>query len=60
MRQLNEKTTKKTTIWTRGFVCIIISNICANMAMFAVSTYLTTYMSYLGVGAGLAGLIAGL
>jgi MFS family permease len=53
------QTTKK-TIWTRGFVCIIISNICANMAMFAVSTYLTTYMAYLGVGAGLAGLIAGL
>ena len=59
MSPLNQKT-KKATIWTRGFVCIIISNICANMAMFAVSTYLTTYMSYLGVGAGLAGLIAGL
>jgi len=57
---VNEKTAKKATIWTRGFVCIIISNICANMAMFSVSTYLTTYMSYLGVGAGLAGLIAGL
>ena len=53
-------TTKKATIWTRGFICIMISNVFANMAMFSVNTYLTTYMTYLGVGASLAGLIAGL
>ncbi len=51
---------KKVTIWTRGFICIMISNVFANLAMFSVNTYLTTYMTYLGVGASLAGLIAGL
>lgn len=51
---------KKSTIWTRGFCCILISNICANMSMFAVNTYITTYMSFLGVGAALAGVVAGL
>lgn len=51
---------KKPTIWTRGFILITLCNVFANMAMFSVNTYLTTYMSYLGVGATLAGLIAGL
>ncbi|MBR6114419.1 MAG: MFS transporter [Oscillospiraceae bacterium] len=53
-------TGKKATIWTRGFILITLCNVFANMAMFSVNTYLTTYMSYLGVGASLAGLIAGL
>ena len=52
--------TKKATIWTRGFILITLCNVFANMAMFSVNTYLTTYMTYLGVGASLAGLIAGL
>lgn len=51
---------KKATIWTRGFILITLCNVFANMAMFSVNTYLTTYMTYLGVGASLAGLIAGL
>ncbi len=51
---------KKATIWTRGFVLITLCNVFANMAMFSVNTYLTSYMSHLGVGASLAGLIAGL
>ena len=57
---MNSNPEKKTTIWTRGFICIMISNVFANLAMFSVNTYLTTYMTYLGVGASLAGLIAGL
>ena len=57
---MNSTPEKKLTIWTRGFICIMISNVFANMAMFSVNTYLTTYMTYLGVGASLAGLIAGL
>ena len=57
---MNGTPEKKLTIWTRGFICIMISNVFANMAMFSVNTYLTTYMTYLGVGASLAGLIAGL
>lgn len=52
--------TKKVTIWTRGFILITLCNVFANLAMFSVNTYLTTYMTYLGVGASLAGLIAGL
>lgn len=50
----------RVTIWTRGFICIIISNVCANMAMFSVNTYVTTYMTHLGLGAALAGLVAGI
>lgn len=53
-------TVKKATIWTRGFILITLCNVFANMAMFSVNTYLTTYMTYLGVGASLAGLIGGL
>ena len=57
---MSGNTEKRSTIWTRGFICIMISNVFANLAMFSVNTYLTTYMTYLGVGASLAGLIAGL
>ena len=55
-----QNNTKKATIWTRGFILITLCNVFANMAMFSVNTYLTTYMTFLGVGASLAGLIAGL
>ena len=53
-------TPKKSTIWTRGFICIMISNVFASLATFSVNTYLTTYMTWLDVGADLAGLIAGI
>ena len=36
---MNSNPEKKTTIWTRGFICIMISNVFANLAMFSVNTY---------------------
>lgn len=56
----NKETNKKVTIWTRGFTCVLIANICMGMAQFSVNTYVSTYMKYLGTGAVLTGLIAGL
>ena len=57
---MNQDKKEKTTIWTRGFLLILCCNLFVNMAMFSVNTYLTTYMSFLGVSASLAGLVAGL
>ena len=51
---------EKTTIWTRGFICILIANVCMSMASFSINTYVTTYVSYLGMGTTLTGLIAGI
>ena len=57
---VGEKTNKKLTIWTRGFTCVLIANVCTSLAQFGVNTYVSTYMDFLGTGAVLTGLIAGL
>lgn len=56
----NNETNKKVTIWTRGFTLVLIANICTSMAQFGVNTYVSTYMGFLGTGAVLTGVIAGL
>ena len=57
---VGEKTNKRVTIWTRGFTCVLIANVCTSLAQFGVNTYVSTYMDFLGTGAVLTGLIAGL
>ena len=51
---------KKITIWTRGFTLVLIANIFTSLAQFGVNTYVSTYMGFLGTGAVLTGVIAGL
>lgn len=50
---------QKVTIWNKGFVYILIANICVSLAQFSVNTYVSSYMGYLGMGAILTGIIAG-
>lgn len=51
---------KTTTIWSKGFIFIIIANASMSLAQFSINTYVATYMDYLGMGPVLIGLIAGL
>lgn len=51
---------KKTTIWTKGFIYVLIANVGVSLAQFSVNTYVSSYMGYLGMSAVLTGIVAGI
>ena len=52
--------TKKTTIWTKDFICILIANGLMVLSHNAVNPMVSTYTTYLGAGPRLMGLLTGL
>lgn len=53
-------TSGKTTIWTRNFVCVLITNCMLVLSHTSVNTLVSTYTTYLGAGPRLMGLLTGL
>ena len=52
--------TKKSTIWTRNFICVLITNCALSLSHNAVNTLVSTYTAFLGAGPKLMGLLTGL
>lgn len=50
----------KTTIWTRNFICVLLTNCLLVMSSNSVNTMVSTYAVYLGAGPRLMGLLTGL
>lgn len=50
----------KTTIWTRNFICVLITNCMLVLSHTSVNTLVSTYTTYLGAGPRLMGLLTGL
>lgn len=51
---------KKLTIWTKGFTCAFLANICLGFSQNCANTLISTYAAFLGAGAVLVGTISGL
>ena len=52
--------TKKATIWTRGYVCALLANVCLCFSQHCVNSLISTYATFLGASAVLVGTISGL
>ena len=52
--------TQKATIWTRGYICALLSNLMLCFSQHCVNSLITKYAGFLGAGAGLIGIISGL
>jgi MFS family permease len=52
--------TKKTSIWTKGYVCAFIANVMLCFSQNSVSPLISTYAAYLGAGAVVVGMVSGL
>lgn len=53
-------TTKKETIWSKNFICIITANLLLIIAHFSVNTLVATYATYLGATPVIMGLLTGM
>lgn len=52
--------TKKTSIWTKGYLCAFIANVMLCFSQNSVSPLISTYAAYLGAGAVVVGMVSGL
>ena len=52
--------TGKSSIWTRNFICVLITNCTLSLSHNAVNTLVSTYTAFLGAGPKLMGLLTGL
>jgi MFS family permease len=52
--------TKKSTIWTRNFICMMIANFLMLMSNFSTTTLVSTYATFLGAAPMLMGLLTGM
>ena len=50
----------KPTIWTRNFICVLITNCMLVLSHSSVNTLVSTYTTFLGAGPKLMGLLTGL
>jgi len=53
-------TSKKSTIWTRNFICMMAANFLMLMSNFSTNTLVSTYASFLGAAPLLMGFLTGL
>lgn len=53
-------TTKKSTIWTRNFICMMAANFLMLMSNFSTNTLVSTYATFLGAAPMLMGFLTGL
>ncbi len=51
---------KKDTIWTRGYICALLANLCLCFSQHCVNSLISTYATFLGASAVLVGTISGL
>jgi len=52
--------TKKDTIWTRNFICIMLANLCLSLAHTSVNTLVSSYAELLGAAPVLVGMLTGI
>ncbi len=52
--------TVKTTIWNRNFICVIASNLLLCIGHFSVHPLVATYVTFLGAGPFIMGLLTGM
>ena len=52
--------TKKSTIWTRNFICMMAANFLMLMSNFSTTTLVSTYATFLGAAPMLMGLLTGM
>jgi MFS family permease len=52
--------TKKTSIWTKGYLCSFIANVMLCFSQNSVSPLISTYAAYLGAGSVVVGMVSGL
>jgi MFS family permease len=51
---------QKITIWSRNFICVVLTNFMLCLAHFSVNTLVATYATYLGATAVIMGLLTGM
>lgn len=52
--------TKRQTIWTKGYTCAFLANVLLCFSQHSVNTLISTYAAFLGAGAVLVGTVSGL
>lgn len=57
---MSDSINKKSTIWSRNFICVFIANSLLVLSHNSVNTLVSTYATYLGAGPKLMGLLTGL